>query len=85
MLPTIWTLLALACAQPEPCDTLCESSGFQNIEETNEGCFCSESDGLGGRLTQDACDDYCDALGAGAGTLESTQETDDTCVCESAS
>ena len=62
---TLFLLLATACSdEPQPCDDLCEAGGFEGIEETEAGCTCSSSEGLGGEITDDACAGYCEAIGA---------------------
>ena len=79
-------VLTFGCAaEPEPCDALCESAGFQGIEEFADGCYCSMPDGLGGELSQDACEGYCRDVGGSAdeAALASTDTPNDTCLCES--
>ncbi|MCB9763810.1 MAG: hypothetical protein H6739_28835 [Alphaproteobacteria bacterium] len=81
--------LGLACADPEPCDTLCESAGFDSVEETGDAsgltCLCSGGEGLGGLVTEDDCATYCAAVGSGADSAEvlNTNGSDDTCFCSS--
>lgn len=85
-------LFALTCAlascasDPQPCDTLCESAGYQNISETEEGCFCATPEGLGGQLDASGCETYCDAIGADPddAVLTTTETANDTCLCPSA-
>jgi hypothetical protein len=77
--------LLTACAEPQHCDDLCESSGFEGIDELQEGCFCSAPNGLGGAVSQEACENYCVATGGAVedATVENTNGVDDTCLCAS--
>lgn len=80
-------MILLACAEPEPCDTLCEAAGFDGVEELGHddgsvSCACSGGDGLGGALTQEACDAYCAEVG-GEPEVQSQSGIDDTCFCSS--
>ncbi|MBX2797742.1 MAG: hypothetical protein KTR31_08745 [Myxococcales bacterium] len=77
------SVVAACSAEPELCDRLCVDAGFQNVEETSEGCFCSSGNGLGGSLTQDACEEYCLAVESSTedAVVASTQGPDDSCLC----
>lgn len=71
-------LLSLACADPEPCDVLCDAAGFDNLSETSDAsgltCHCSGGDGLGGSVTEEACDDCCASVGGGDAEVQQRSE-----------
>lgn len=82
---TLFLALSACAGEPQYCDTLCEDAGFDGIDELAEGCFCSAPSGLGGSITESACQDYCEDVGGSAedALLETTDTTDDTCLCAS--